>query len=685
MVRAFARHVAVIGLGLLLFFLQGPSFVRHLATQLPEGGDAVLNAWIMAWDVHALTQPGADVWNAPIYFPARNTLAFSETLFGNLWIALPVDLLTHNPILVANLVILSAFVLTMYTTFLLVQRVTGSFLAGVVAGILFSFSPLRWGELGHVQLLPIFWSPLALLACHRFLETRRPLPFLGMVLALVAEFYASINLGVLLMVTLLFFVGLHVLLDLRGRDRLFLVATRRGVVLTLLAVALMVCLLLPLAVPYARTLHTWQVGRSVSENASFSCEPLSLVIPPPSFASYRLVSERCTHAVRNCSGVGFVPLLLAAIGLLAFWRHPERFSPEQRRLARRLLWMAPILAICMLGPMLIWLDKNRGIPLPYTLVYHGIPGATAVRTPVRFYLPLLLCLSILAGFGVRELQHLWQRFSLLPRLLLIVAPVLLLGMDYAVSETPGWQPAARTPDVYAYLAQGEPDRPILELPARGFACQDDYEYLYYQTRHWRPLVAGVTGSATPAVLQTWARTASMPTEETLRFLELCPAQTVVLHLDRYTPAEAEAWRHASLERHGFRLAADFGADRVWERQGELPAGAPLLQVRHGEPHLTRRLLLPRLALQIDVAPNEQNLPWRCLERGCEEVEICLTDADGRDHFYQRPMEIPPYLLAGQIMRARIEPITAVPAHIRHVRLHAAHLEEYDADVDWNVE
>ncbi|GIW79591.1 MAG: hypothetical protein KatS3mg105_1398 [Gemmatales bacterium] len=132
--------------------------------------------------------------------PPANTLAFSETMFGNLWITAPVQYCFGNPVFAANVLILASFVLTAYCTYLLVRRLTRSRWAGIVAGCLFSFNPWRWSDAAHLQLLAVFWLPIAFLFCHRFLETRRLRDGLLTVFALVAQSYTSVYLGFLLQI-----------------------------------------------------------------------------------------------------------------------------------------------------------------------------------------------------------------------------------------------------------------------------------------------------------------------------------------------------------------------------------------------------------------------------------------------------------------------------------------------------
>ncbi|MFL5342774.1 MAG: hypothetical protein ACJ8F7_21790, partial [Gemmataceae bacterium] len=280
------RHLAVLVLAIGWFYAQGPELVRHPAERLGDAMDASLNAWIMAWDTEAILHRGGRVWDAPIFHPAANTLALSEPMFGNLWIALPVNALTGNPVLAANCHILAAFVLSMYSTWLLVRRWTGHWLAGVVAGLLFSFNPVRWGQLEHMQLLPFYWAPLALLGLHSYLRWPSPRAALGTAAALVAQYYTSINLGTILLAVLLVFAGCHILLERRGWDRFFFVRSSRARWAVILSGVFLAAALFPLMRPYTRILRDWNFARTESDCVTHSCEPLSFVVPPASSGRY---------------------------------------------------------------------------------------------------------------------------------------------------------------------------------------------------------------------------------------------------------------------------------------------------------------------------------------------------------------------------------------------------------------
>ena len=44
--------------------------------------DTLLNSWIIGWDADRLRHGLAGLWDAPIFYPYRDTLAFSENLLG---------------------------------------------------------------------------------------------------------------------------------------------------------------------------------------------------------------------------------------------------------------------------------------------------------------------------------------------------------------------------------------------------------------------------------------------------------------------------------------------------------------------------------------------------------------------------------------------------------------------------
>ena len=87
-------------------------------------------------------------WQFPIFYPAADVLAFSEHLLGVSVIAAPLDWLTGNPVVAANLTSLATFPLCALAAFALARHLTGSSVAAFVAGLVYGFGPYRMAPAG---------------------------------------------------------------------------------------------------------------------------------------------------------------------------------------------------------------------------------------------------------------------------------------------------------------------------------------------------------------------------------------------------------------------------------------------------------------------------------------------------------------------------------------------------------
>ena len=95
--------------------------------------DPVLNAWVLGWGAEAL-RTLQNVWNAPIFFPYENTLAYSEHLIGVAWPLAPVMWVTKSPVFMYNVAFLLSFVLAGSGMYLLTRTLTGRRDAALVLG-----------------------------------------------------------------------------------------------------------------------------------------------------------------------------------------------------------------------------------------------------------------------------------------------------------------------------------------------------------------------------------------------------------------------------------------------------------------------------------------------------------------------------------------------------------------------
>ena len=148
--------------------------VARLDSGLSSAADALLNYWALGWDFHILPRDPLALFDANIFSPRKDTLAYSEHMFGIAVVVWPFYLVTGNLTIAYNAAILLSFVLSGLGMYLLVRDLTKSRLAAVVAGTIFLAAPYRFLHLVHVQLLTLQWFPFVFWSLSRFLRDGRP-------------------------------------------------------------------------------------------------------------------------------------------------------------------------------------------------------------------------------------------------------------------------------------------------------------------------------------------------------------------------------------------------------------------------------------------------------------------------------------------------------------------------------
>ena len=171
--------------------------IFNLTTSVPNDiGDPLLNTWILAWDSHAMLTDPLNLFNANIFYPLPNTLAYSEHLFSTALLALPLQLITGEPLVAYNLSLLLTFPVAALGMYLLALHWTHQRGAAFIAGLIFAFAPYRFAAVAHLQLLTFQWLPFILLFLDKILNQpasqRPPTRYLfGLTIFLVLQILAS--------------------------------------------------------------------------------------------------------------------------------------------------------------------------------------------------------------------------------------------------------------------------------------------------------------------------------------------------------------------------------------------------------------------------------------------------------------------------------------------------------------
>lgn len=603
--KAVAGHLRILlGFAALTVVLTLP-LAFDLGSAVKDLGDPLLNSWILAWETHSLFDPEAgSFFDTNIFYPHRNTLAYSEMLIPQLVLAAPAILWSGNPVLAHNLVLWASFLATAMGAYLLAFHLTGDRRAAVCAGMILAFCPFMISHLSHVQILFAAGIPLSFLCLHRFLDHGRTRDAVLLALAWATQMLANAYYAVYLS----FFLGLYLFLWIIRQRRW---ARRR----LWLQLALVAGILLVLVGPFF-----WRYFR-LQEEMGFRRWPPA---PTPIFAflatpaSNLLYGEITAPFGRPEAELfpGLVALGLAAVAL----RSRLRWSEGGRRWPR---FARPAYPLILILSFVLVLGTG-----PYRFLYKWVPGFGSLRAVPRIHVMFMFALAVLAAEGCCLLLR--RASSNRRRRFLAIGIPLLIGLEYLSVPLPMVRaPQAREfPVVHHWLAAQEDDPVIAAYPMR---LRDEWSRVYFSTLHWRRMVNGFSGFLPPLYEELVARGRRLPTQETLGELHGLGADLIVVETPPFGPKRLRRWEKKARRRHHLRRVAELGAVRVYRFQGGEPNGAAI-ETRAGEDwiELDRRHLTVRTSHQPERAPRmldgDRGSLWQAPMRPGEWLEIELAEA-----------------------------------------------------------
>ena len=152
----------------------------------------------------------SQLWSPPFFYPVRDALAFSDTLLSAGPLYWAVRLVGLHPDTAFQIWMMTCFIIDYLAFYLLLRsRLHLREFPAAMGAFLFAYGAPRVADIGHPQLLPQFFSILAILAMLWLLDgSRRSLGhrvagWTLVQLAIVAQLYASFYLGWFLVLSLL--------------------------------------------------------------------------------------------------------------------------------------------------------------------------------------------------------------------------------------------------------------------------------------------------------------------------------------------------------------------------------------------------------------------------------------------------------------------------------------------------
>ena len=545
--------------------------VLQIGSALPNDlGDPLLSTFILGWDADRILHGLKGLWDAPFYFPRRDTLAYAEHLLGIAFFTAPVQWLTGNPVLAYNVAHLGSYVLAGAGMYLLARLLWGRADAAWVAAIAFACAPYRLSQNSHLQVLMSGWMPIGLWALHRYFGSgsRRTL----------ALFAAAFILQALSNGYFLYFFAVPVVVVVFAELGRAAIGSRRrpghgprtlrGLLIDLgVAAVAVLAALAPVAAAYIRVRERMGLHRIPEEIRGYSAVLSDYLALPGATLVWDGVLK--AGVAERELFPGLVVTVLAVVALATSWRsRPDRDAgpaPDRRAVA----WLYAVI----LG-LAVWMSLGPGPIGPYRLLLDVVPGLNGLRVPTRIATVVSLALAVLAAGGTG-----WICARLRPRAATIVASLLALaiglegvGRERLVLPFDPAQP--RRAELNAWIRQG-PQAGVLELPISEIAtpAATTLRYQFSTLMHGRPIVNGYSGHGYH--LQSFLEGGASPLRELAMIQPMVTAlrrigvRTLVLHkgdyagLMDYEPSPIIALidedRRQVLEARSF----DFNGVRAW--------------------------------------------------------------------------------------------------------------------------
>ena len=489
----------------------------RLGTHLRDTYDAQFHAWAVAWTGHALVHAPLRVFDANIFAPFPNTLAFTEPLVGYGLFGLPLGLAGLSPVGVFNVLCLLGTAFSLWGISRLAIAHGAPRAPALLGATAAALGASAASNLGYISFVAFGGISLSLVAWKSLRETGRWGAAVTLGAALAGLGWFSLQ---------LFAFGLAALAVIIAADALTRPETRRLALLTKLAasLALAASLLAPLAIHMLEARRDHGFKREDAESRRYSASPRDWLTttnenPGQAFLQRRSDSERSLYP-------GTAALLLSALGLLAFLG-----TKKHGGLVTAGALLAGLGIAGSFGP------AGPVVPVlkvVFPFVFSGIRAFT------RFAMVAQIGFGLLAAAGGAALLDRARARGIR----IALAAALALGVALDVRHTVRFEARPEWPasPVERFLARLDTGGPILHLPL--YHSPGDARWVFSSLAHFKPIVNGYA-SYVPRRSQELAETLAeekIP-ESTLARLEAWPVGTLVVHehalpLERLEPTLA---------------------------------------------------------------------------------------------------------------------------------------------------
>jgi len=515
--------------------------------------DSKLNAWVLAWGAERIPHALNGFWSPPIFYPYLNTLAYSENLLGVAAVVAPVQWMFGNPTLTYNIAFLLSFVVAGTTGYLLALTLTGSRSAAFIAGFAFAFTPYRWAQLPHLQVLWSAWLPLVLWALHGALRTHRwsfwLIGIVAVMLQVSSSGYSAFQLAIacgIVGVAAAFRYGINA-------------ASLRRMALAMIAAVLL------LSSTFVTYYHVWSAREPTpGDLVAYSADLGTYLNVHPDLPGARWLGGVAQDEGHLFPGFIVLALTLVALVPVGRWRPVTRWRWVY-------LTLAVVGVLASLGPE----PRAWGQPLPIPKLYAWLasylPLFDAMRVPARFGVLAIVGCSALAAIGAARILGGMGRGARLVLSAGFCAIIVWEGHG-PLTVVPNTLVSGAGDDAAFEWLVGQPAGPVLMLPMATLGGKFTMHQQYGALQHRHPIVDGVGRADTPLVL--WLSGSASPLvipeqlPEAVPFLRGLGVRYILMRRNAFRDPGIEARLYDRFEQDAtLNERARFENVVVWEIEG----------------------------------------------------------------------------------------------------------------------
>jgi len=511
--------------------------------------------------------------------------------FGGYVLRVDPQPLLHFPLLIlsfwedevfaSNIYVLANYVLSAIMMYCLVYSFTRNRISSAVAGLIYSFAPyLSLKSFAHAGMATLQWMPLYILFLFKLDEDKSYKSAIYCALSFSLVSLSVLYYGYFMVVFTAGFILFKIVFRQICRQKVESKSQRvsSGKYFKVLIVGACIVLITILPFTYSIIKATLSLSESAEAVSPGHVPPLKdlyrysarvsdyfapseyhPIFGKVDFWFMKPYTEASRHWAERTLYLGIIPLFLTAYGVAGWWKRKKREMTGKKEdfIIPFFIFSASLAFIFSLAPTIEVFGSP--IPMPSFFMYKIAP---MFRCVCRFGAVVILCVSVLAGFGIKELLRRLQ--SKAKQMAVTCFVVCFIVFEFIVIPPFRNVDLSKTPSVYEWVASQSGDVVIAEYPWLGSIQEGHYKYLFYQRVHQKKMVNGARrGTFGDAVRREAIK---IRNQETASILSYLGAKYVIVHKSVYNPQNIK-----KIDANpGLRFFRDFPSAVVYEVVAEKP-------------------------------------------------------------------------------------------------------------------